>query len=76
MLPPDPLMEALSDAAGENPDAVLLGELERDDGVGRLFLGDVAETGACRGGGRTETGSFLDGMVVLDLRECRFMMAR
>lgn len=35
-------MEMLSDGAGEKVDPPLLGELEWDDGVGRLF-GDVAD---------------------------------
>lgn len=38
----DPRMEMLSEAAGEYPGPVLLGELECDEGVGRLFLGEVA----------------------------------
>lgn len=38
----DPRMEILSDGAGENAEATLVGEFECDDGVGR-FLGDVAD---------------------------------
>jgi hypothetical protein len=35
-------MEMLSDGAGEKADPPLLGELDRDDGVGRVF-GEVAD---------------------------------
>lgn len=41
MLVIEPLIDMLSDAAGEKAEPVLLGELEWDDGVGR-FLGEVA----------------------------------
>lgn len=59
----------LSEAAGEYPGPVLLGEFEWwDEGVGR-FLGEVAVECGCRGGGRVIPGSALGAMVELDLRD-------
>lgn len=37
----EPRIDILSEAAGENAEPVLLGELEWEDGVGR-FLGEAA----------------------------------
>jgi hypothetical protein len=51
----------LSDGAGENPEAVLVGELECDEGVGRLF-GDGAM-------GDWLMGSCFGAMLELDLRD-------
>lgn len=46
-----------------------MGELEWDEGVGRVFLGDVAEECGCIGGGTELTDSAFGAMLELDLRD-------
>ena len=72
----DPRTEVLSEGAGEYP--AFVGELEWEDGVGRVFFGDVAEECGCIGGGTELTDSALGAILGLDLRDwwCLFMMAR
>ena len=60
--------EALSEAAGEKAEPVLLGELEWEDGVGRFF-GEAAVWWGCKGGGKAPPGSPLGAMLELDLRD-------
>ena len=75
-------MEMLSDGAGENVDPPpLFGEFERDDGVGRLFFGDVPLFWAMSCEPMTPapgSGLTFGAMLELDLRPpcCRFMMGR
>lgn len=55
-----------SEADGEKADAVFVGELECDEGVGRLFFGDAWEA---LGGGRVGPGSLLGAMLELERRD-------
>lgn len=77
MLVMEPRIDTLSEAAGEKA-PVLVGEFECDDGVGRLFLGEVAVECGWRGGGNTGPGSAFGAIFEFDRRDwwCRFIIAR